>query len=425
MDDDTTDRHQKYSQMRVVVFEPDLRGHRYHFVAIVLPVIKKLTKDVHLVTTRRGFESDQYQIHLASLEDRFTAYECDHLPASTPLKYAQRRVHLLGEAVKALSPDHLFVPCADGMTPLISMSRFRGRSKVPADIWTEGLHFGGGYGYRSLRGVKRVQSRFNAFLSRRRAWSVFGHVDPWQLKALAGRIPSASDEHFLLVPDPATRPPDISRDEARRELSIPTDGKYLGCAGPISQRKGIDVLMAAFAASVPQLAADTRLLLAGQFDSKIRQLLDSDYRGLQDKQRIVVCDRHLTEREMDIVIPAMDLVCAPYPDHLGSSGIVLRAAAAHRPVLAANQFWMERTIPLFKLGTTCNVLDHQEFVHAIVREIDRTDDFELTDAARRYLDFQSIENFRVTYVAHLNRRLGHPPSPQRLNWDWVLAALGN
>ncbi len=209
--------------------------------------------------------------------------------------------------------------------------------------------------------------------------------------------------------------PDVDRHEARRRLGLADDGPWLGCVGAIDTRKGIDLLLAAFKAAA--LPASARLFLGGQHHPYIRELLETEYADLVRAQRIVRLDRYLTVAELGDAIASMDLVCTPYARQIALASIVLRAAAARRPVLATDFGWCGRVVPAFQLGWTCNVQNTSEFAHAIAARLEQAAEWQRSPAAEQLVKFHSPQNFAAAFTARLCERLGRPTLPGAVSWD--------
>ncbi len=61
----------------------------------------------------------------------------------------------------------------------------------------------------------------------------------------------------------------------------------------------------------------------------------------------------------------MDVIAAVYPQHTGSASIVIRAAAAGRPVLGSDYGWIGRTIEKHGLGLACRPSDESSILRGI------------------------------------------------------------
>ena len=409
--------------MKVLIFEPVHTGHRCEYLARIIPAIHALgSVDVTLVATQAGFDSEEFRIHLSEMSTPFDRHVCENIQRHSLIAKTRVATNELEKAIRQIRPDHVYVPGADGVSQVLGTRQLLGRRSPAADVFTEALHFRGAYGYQLDEFHRRVKIFLDGMLVTRAPWSVYYHLDPWQLEALRRRYPKIR-ERSDVMPDPVDPAAEIESVAARKELGIPEDGIYLGCAGPISRRKGGDLLALAFAEVATKIPAEARLLLAGKFEPSVRQIVQNQLRELVDAGKIVVIDRLLTTREMSIVIPAMDIVTTPYRDHLGSSGILLRAAAAHKPLLTANRHCMNHLVTKFGLGRTCNVRDHQEFSHSIEQAFQWFANFQQPEAAGRFLKFQSEANFLKAWTACLRKRLDLPPDTDRVTWDWVMDAV--
>lgn len=404
------------SALKVLIYEPFPAGHRFEYLRHILPALDQLGVDIVVASTALGLQSEEFQIHLSPLSNLFEQYQCGVVSDETPRKSAATSLRQFLLTLKSTRPDHAYFPLADGVTQTAGL-RSCFRRLYREDIQTEALHFRGRYGYRSIGNLReRIRDKTYRFFTYRSPWTKYWHVDPWQLDSLCQNAPQFR-QRTVLMPDPVTPTAHIDRIEARRELGISDRGTIIGCAGPMAGRKGIHLLIDAFAGAVSKLPADTRLLLFGKFTPEMQHHLS--LQDLATKSRMIIRDQRLTNREMEIVIPAMDVVCTPYPRSAGSSGIVLRAIAAERPLVAANAYWMGKIVPPLRAGVTCDVRDVPALSKTLVEAVRDCRSFRQSDAAKKYLEFQSIANFRATWTSLLRQRLGLPEHPDRIYWEEV------
>jgi glycosyltransferase involved in cell wall biosynthesis len=185
----------------------------------------------------------------------------------------------------------------------------------------------------------------------------------------------------------------------------------------LDARKGIDLLLQAFADAA--LPPGDRLLLVGRADPQIRSLLDGRFAPLVRDGRVIVFDKYVTDEELERALLASDLVATPYPRHIGSASIVIRAAAAGRPVLGSEFGWSGYVIPKFGLGTTCDVTDPRAIAGSLAAAMETAAAFRLPPAGERFVRFHGLDNFQAAWTFRLRQRLGLPPGDYR-SWDWVL-----
>ena len=200
-------------------------------------------------------------------------------------------------------------------------------------------------------------------------------------------------------------------------MGLPEDGRYIGCFGVMVERKGIDLLIGAFAAA--QLADTDRLLLVGKHSESILAMLNRDHSNLIRTGRIVSVNRFVEVQQMLDSFAAMDLVCTPFRRSESISSIVIRAAAAGRPVLGCDHGWIKSIVPTLGLGWTCNVHDHDALGQAIAARLDDARQYAPKPTAERFVEFNSPANFNAAWVARLRQRLGLPADATRIEWSSV------
>jgi hypothetical protein len=79
------------------------------------------------------------------------------------------------------------------------------------------------------------------------------------------------------------------------------------------------------------------VLFAGRIDPAIREAIDSRRRALAQNRPelwLRIDDRRIDRAELEALVVQSDIVLAPYQRFVGSSGVLLWAARAGRPVLA-------------------------------------------------------------------------------------------
>lgn len=188
-------------------------------------------------------------------------------------------------------------------------------------------------------------------------------------------------------------------------------------------RKGTHLLIESFARA--KLATTDRLLLAGPLGDDLRHRLRTEFSELTRSGRLVAVDRYLSEIDLMNALSAMDLVCTPYIDHLGSSGIVLRAAQAGRPVLTPNQGWFASIVPRFSLGHAADILEVDGLAKALEKTIPDAAGYQRSAACERLLEYSASSNFARLWARRLNERTGTPIDDRVRTWDWVLNGQGH
>ena len=173
--------------------------------------------------------------------------------------------------------------------------------------------------------------------------------------------------------------------------------------GSITNRKGVGALVRAFCDA--SLGENVRLLIAGDIDAPVKDLLATAYEDPIRTGQLIVIDRFLTSREFWLTFRATDVVCAPYVNHVGSSGIVACAAYAERPVLASDFGWVGEATRRYELGIAVDVSDHVAFVKGIKEMIHGIDSFVPSLRSAVLVDFNTPTRFKNQVTSALDERV--------------------
>jgi glycosyltransferase involved in cell wall biosynthesis len=403
--------------LRVLVFEPASEGHHFAYARLILPAFAEVADSVVLSTTSEALASAQYRMLVQPLECR-VEFDVFSRSSGGLVRNAMRQLQALAQSIRRVRPDHVVVPYADGISQLMGATRLL--PIFPRGVPLEGLMFRGAFAYPSVSLRRRAFTIASRELASRAAWTRIHHLDPLVLTEIqrrGGGFAARCD----LMPDPVDRMTPTDLATARRRLGIPEDGRYVGCVGALDRRKGVDLLIRAFANA--RVAPNDRLLLVGPHEPHVADMLRGEHSSLVRAERIVSIDRFVSQSDFETAVQAADLICTPYPDHVGSASIVIRGAAAGKLVLGSDYGWIGATIKQFGLGRTCRVTDGSEFTRAIENAIERAPNFSSGEAGRRFVTFHSPENFVACWTSYIRSRLGKPEAPGRLTWKWVLEAL--
>jgi glycosyltransferase involved in cell wall biosynthesis len=389
-------------------------GHAFNYHRSLLPAIASLTDDVVFVFGRGELESRSAEIQLRDVPA--TVQRDASVPPLTGSQLRRQWTvrHALKEALARHRPDHVYVPTADSISQVMGLATAMGRRDIPRGVETEAALHRCGFAYPATSLRKTLFYRTGFYAHALAPWTRLFNVDLVAYEWIQRRGGNLAKRNFLL-PDPVDDHPQIDRVAARRRLGIPEEGPWIGCVGILNSRKGVDLLLAAFREA--KLSSSARLLLAGQHDELIRNLLATDYAELVRKGRVVSLDRYLEISELYDAIAALDVVCPPYNRQMAISSIVLRAAAAGRPVLTTDDGWCGRIVPQFKLGWMCDVRDVQQFAHAMERCLEQSQLWQPSESSRALLQFHTPKNFAAVFTARLRERLGLPPAPGTLSWE--------
>lgn len=364
--------------MRVLIFEHSISGHFLAYVRLLIDAAAPIAREV-IVAAREGIrDSPEYQAHLAPVQASFILD--DSLPPlrPSPMAMAFGRPLLIRRSIRKHHPDHLWIPYADGVTQITGLCSLFGIHLWPQSLPSSALLMRGKYAYPPLNWPDRLQAKLSYHLTRFSPWTRIFCIDPVQYAyiqehggALARRVFGMPDP----VPSTGVK---HDKSDARKDLHLPDGGRYIGCFGALDERKGIDLLLRAFDAA--QLRPDDRVLLMGKTSVGVQNILSTDFADKVRERKIILVDRYVAEEELAKGISACDLICTPYPRHIGSASIVIRAAAAGRPVLASEFGWMRHAVPLHELGWLCDVTNLPLFATVLTHTLSLSESFHPSEA---------------------------------------------
>jgi glycosyltransferase involved in cell wall biosynthesis len=415
---------------RVAVFEPRVRGHHLAYLRLLVPALSELASELTLVLPEGVTEAAEYAKNLADLSGSFaldaslpaglaaTSRDASYLPPSErgPLELIELR-----DALRKHDPDHVYLMSADRLTRVVgaasgltSSSLFRAGRTIEALL----LSSPAGLPVRSLRSLWRRDKSLRT--TKRAGWSRTFTLNPVVADLVRGRRFRGT---MRLVPDPILAPASVSKKEARTALGIPAEGRYLVCPGMVSVRKGCDSLLAAFEAG--DFGSTDRLLLIGTIDPEIGDLLTSRHARDVSKGRIIAIDRYLGREEFRDALSAADVVCATHPRPVQSSGVVIEAAAAGRPVLGNASGTMGWTISTFKLGWTCDTSDVSTLSRWLARSLDLSPRFTESVEREAFVRYHSPANFVSHWTELLRLRTGNPSQMRAVSWQEAVSSVSS
>lgn len=409
--------------MHIALYEPNSEGHRYTHVRRLIPALAQLGT-LTFVTSHEGVASPEYAAQIKPVEHLCTVESSMSFDKKAPIKHNLRSMtRHLRRAAHDLKADHVYMPYSDGTIQLAGFLRLSGRFPLPPNVELEGLMMRGAFAYSPSRGLRHaLRTRAWLLATRASPFHTIHHMDPIVVRAIQARSPALA-RRVRLIPDPVEPFTPPTRQDARKALGIPDDGRLIGCVGYQDRRKGIDLLIRAFLAA--NLPPTDRLFLAGKQEAAIQSLLGGEAAQAVREGRIITLARYISDEELRLGVSALDVVCTPYPPnagHSGSSSIVIHAAGQGRHSLGTDHGWVGDAITRFGLGSVCDVDNQPAFAAAIRASLEISHQFTLPEAGRRFVAFHRPDNFTACFTRRLRERLGLPQAEGLLDWEWVQAA---
>ena len=190
----------------------------------------------------------------------------------------------------------------------------------------------------------------------------FKHIflmDEQRIDQISNQFPNVA---FHLLPDPWDGNFSIPQQDARNTLNLPNNQFILLQFGIGTRRKGLHLVIEAMN-NIPK-SSPVFLLCAGKLsiDSALRAQLEL----LENQNRAMVIDRYVSSQEEKLCFCASDAILLPYVDHYGSSGVLSRAAASGKPVIASDYDLTGWRVNHHELGLIFKTNDPSELRSAIL-----------------------------------------------------------
>lgn len=138
--------------------------------------------------------------------------------------------------------------------------------------------------------------------------------------------------------------------------------------GELTKRKGLLVLLEALALLSPDAASRISLTIAGRIDPSLKpraRMLAAKAVRRTPQLMLRIEDRRLTDDELESLVRTCDVVLAPYQRFVGSSGVLIWAAAHQKPVLTQDYGLLGHLVRSYRLGHTLDTCDPARLAHAL------------------------------------------------------------
>jgi glycosyltransferase involved in cell wall biosynthesis len=167
--------------------------------------------------------------------------------------------------------------------------------------------------------------------------------------------------------------------------------------GVLQKRKGIYQLLEAIALLPSYLCHKLCLLLVGPIGSE--PLIKTRITELCEALpiQIVSHEQFIPDREIQPYFQIADVILAPYQRHIGMSAILVRAAAAQKPVLSSNYGLMGEMVKRYKLGITVDSIVPEKIAEGLTQLIlGSPSEFCDFSSMKSWAEQNSAENFAKT-----------------------------
>jgi glycosyltransferase involved in cell wall biosynthesis len=210
----------------------------------------------------------------------------------------------------------------------------------------------------------------------------------------------------VYLPDPVQIYSDseLKPKKLRHELGIDSHRKVFLLFGALDGRKGLHKLMEAIPLLSPDLCQKLCLLLVGPISSRDKAQVQVQIEQITHSLpvQIIICDRFVNEQDIQPYFQIADVILAPYQRHIGMSAILVRAAAAQKPILSSGYGLMGEIVRRYELGLTVDSTEPKEIAKGLTRFLVEDSD-KLCDRTKMqsFAEQNSAEEFARVIFEHL------------------------
>jgi len=223
---------------------------------------------------------------------------------------------------------------------------------------------------------------------------------------LADRL-SIDQKSMHVVPDPIN-PPAIERcrSTARNTLGLPENDTILLFFGATRYNKGADILLNSLSLLDEE---DLTIIFAGPADSVSHDDIAHAEPNINSGINIITQFKFISDDQIYQYFIASDAVCLPYrSEYQGTSGVLQRAIAAHRPVIGTDCGIVSSIIKQWETGLVVQPDSASEFARGIESFLQNKEQYQsISDRANEYVERHHWENFAEqvldTYKKYYNK----------------------
>lgn len=236
-------------------------------------------------------------------------------------------------------------------------------------------------------------------------------LDPYAVAPIE-RLGTPARVVHLPEPFETGRPSTEAPGQTHRRLGVKGDRRMLLLFGSLDPRKGVFELLEALKALPDDLARRACLVMAGEINAGRAEMLEA-VAALRNRGalQVIHLDAFVSDEEMHRLFGAAALALMPYQHHVGSSGVVVRAAAAGVPVLGPAYGMLGTLIRDRSLGLSVDTTQPAAITRGLAQFLDPSTPYPFDRAsAREYAAGNTEEAMASTLFHHVLAGAEHRPS---------------
>ena len=363
---------------KLMLFELDHRGHHPGYLQLLVQYwcAQKLPGHLDVLVSREfaarhpeivNLENNQPRVKfiLITPAEQAQLFDSYQLEASFTgrIKRAFQEYRLLSRYTKALGTTHCFLMYLDKMLLRLALSS-KLSCRFSCIYFRPIFHYTNFANYTLANREKIWHWRDKVCLSRLLKSSSLDTLfclDPLAIKEINKLGKTSKAVH---LPDPAQTylnedsqlylNNDTRLKNLKTSLGIDSTRKVFLLFGDLSERKGFNQLLEAINLIPIELSQKMCFLFVGSMQAHFYETFQVRTQQISQSLPVQIISniQYIPEEDIQNYFQISDVILAPYQRHIGMSGILVRSAAAQKPILSSDFGLMGEITRLYELGVT-------------------------------------------------------------------------
>ncbi|MEA5139266.1 glycosyltransferase [Arcicella rigui] len=196
------------------------------------------------------------------------------------------------------------------------------------------------------------------------------------------------------LPDPLHIYPVHEKPQTTKQsLGITDERKVFLIFGFLDSRKGVSKVLEVIQKLSPNQAKKGCLLIVGGWEATEKQRFEVLKNSINNDFQIVTLSTFIPKEDIQLYFEASDYILALYDKHIGMSGIMVRAAAAQKPLITYNFGLMGKIASSKQLGIVVDENLEEDLFQKMSFLLENTDTIGDTQQMKAYAEINQDVNY--------------------------------
>jgi len=396
-----------WKPMKVLIYEPEHRGHHMADLSRVIPAVLRVADEVVWATTPEALKSSEFAATIGDIPEGLRVEACCREDRRSVFRFHLHSLLECSKLARRFGADHVYLMMGDGKWQIAEVFGLLGWRPFRKGVTSDTYLIRGNFAYPEATSLtSRVKRFLFRRMLRRGSFTSVLMLDEILADRAKGWARPEDRGRAVLSPAPMVPLPGLEMSDARQKLGLPPGGQLLLMLGMIQPLRGADRVLRAYVGYRRLTSAPpAKLVLAGPHDPAVVELLSEEpFASLVAAGEIVCQDEYLNNDQMFAFAAACDVMTVGTHRHGGRSSALVWAAANGRPVVTTDTGSIGWVVESSALGLTCDVTDSAAYSIRLLEVLDASYQFD-SENAKRYAAFHHIDNYCEIATACIRRKL--------------------